>query len=49
MGGDCIVVSGISGRFPESENIQKFWDNLEAGVDMVTEDERRWPIGNIIN
>jgi len=42
---DEIVISGISGRFPESNSIAEFRDNLYAGVDLVTDDERRWPAG----
>ena len=42
---DDIVISGISGRFPESDNIDELRDNLYNNVDMVTEDERRWPFG----
>ncbi|CAG7724181.1 unnamed protein product, partial [Allacma fusca] len=37
-----IVISGMSGRFPESANLEEFRDNLFNGVDMVTEDDRRW-------
>lgn len=48
-GDDCqiedVVISGASGRFPESENIDEFERNLFSGVDMVTESDRRWPIG----
>ncbi|KAI1292128.1 Fatty acid synthase [Halotydeus destructor] len=40
-----IVISGISGRFPESDNIDELSDNLFNHVDMVTEDDRRWPKG----
>eukprot|EP00062_Callorhinchus_milii_P004539 gi/632943010/ref/XP_007886730.1/ PREDICTED: fatty acid synthase [Callorhinchus milii] len=40
-----IVVAGIAGRLPESDNLQEFWDNLINGVDMVTEDDRRWKPG----
>lgn len=42
---DEIVVSGISGRLPESNNLEEFWENLINGVDMVTEDDRRWTPG----
>lgn len=42
---DDIVVSGISGRLPESSNIDEFRNNLFNGVDMVTDDQRRWPSG----
>eukprot|EP00079_Xenopus_tropicalis_P028199 XP_012822994.1 PREDICTED: fatty acid synthase [Xenopus tropicalis] len=40
-----IVIAGMSGRLPESNNLQEFWDNLIQGVDMVTEDDRRWKPG----
>ena len=40
-----IVISGISGRFPESDNVDELAENLLNHVDMITEDERRWPIG----
>lgn len=42
---DDIVISGIGGRFPESDNIDELASNLLNGVDMVTRDGRRWPIG----
>ena len=44
-GKDEIVISGMSGRFPESDSIDEFADNLFNHVDMITEDDRRWPIG----
>lgn len=44
-----IVVAGISGRLPESDNLEEFWQNLFNGVDMVTEDERRWKPGILQN
>jgi fatty acid synthase len=42
---DEIVISGISGRFPESENFDEFAKNLFANKDLIKEDERRWPKG----
>ncbi|TNN50607.1 Fatty acid synthase [Liparis tanakae] len=42
---DEIVIAGISGRLPESNNLEEFWENLIGGVDMVTEDDRRWTPG----
>jgi hypothetical protein len=39
---DDVVISGLSGRLPESDNIAEFRDNLLKGFDMVTEDGRRW-------
>lgn len=40
-----IVITGISGRLPESSNIEEFKQQLFDGVDLVTDDERRWPSG----
>jgi len=40
-----IVISGISGRFPESDSFDELTKNLFEGVDMITEDDRRWPLG----
>ncbi|OTF75408.1 hypothetical protein BLA29_006605 [Euroglyphus maynei] len=39
-----IVISGISGRFPESDNMDEFAQKLFSGEDMVTKDDRRWPV-----
>ncbi|KAB7503647.1 Fatty acid synthase [Armadillidium nasatum] len=39
---DDVVVSGMSGRFPESSNVREFSRNLFEGIDMITEDDRRW-------
>ncbi|XP_074596262.1 fatty acid synthase-like [Brevipalpus obovatus] len=40
-----VVISGMSGRFPKSENIQEFTQNLFNGVDMVSSSEDRYPAG----
>ncbi|XP_018303406.1 fatty acid synthase [Mycetomoellerius zeteki] len=40
-----IVITGISGRLPESSNIEEFKENLMKEMDMVTDDERRWSSG----
>jgi len=40
-----VVISGVSGRFPESANIAEFREHLINGRDMVTEDDRRWKPG----
>lgn len=42
---DDVVISGMSGRLPESNSVAEFEKNLYDGVDMVTDDERRWPAG----
>ncbi|KAH8306772.1 hypothetical protein KR044_013278 [Drosophila immigrans] len=44
MDGD-IVISGLSGKLPESSNIEEFKQNLLRGIDMVTGDPRRWEAG----
>lgn len=40
---DEIVITGLSGRLPESSTIQEFKENLFNGIDMVNDDPRRWP------
>ncbi|CAG9862121.1 unnamed protein product [Phyllotreta striolata] len=42
---DDIVIAGLSGRLPESDTIDEFKRQLFDGVDLVTDDERRWPSG----
>ncbi|KAM5273320.1 fatty acid synthase [Ctenodactylus gundi] len=40
-----VVIAGMAGKLPESDNLQEFWANLIGGVDMVTDDDRRWKAG----
>ena len=40
-----VVISGIAGRFPSSDSVDEFKQNLYNGVDMVTSDSSRWPVG----
>lgn len=40
-----VVISGIGGRYPESDNIDELAQNLYEHVDMITEDDRRWTPG----
>ncbi|XP_063382180.1 fatty acid synthase-like [Cydia fagiglandana] len=40
-----VVLSGLSGRLPECDNIEEFTAKLFAGVDLITADERRWKPG----
>jgi len=40
---DGIAITGISGRYPNSNNVREFSDNLYNKVDMVDDDESRWP------
>ena len=42
---DDIVISGMGGRFPESDTVDEFADNLYNKVDMITLDNKRWPEG----
>jgi polyketide synthase PksN len=38
-----VAVIGISGRFPGADNIDRFWSNLEAGKNSITEvPPERW-------
>ena len=31
-----IAVIGMAGRFPGAKNLDRFWDNLEKGIEAVT-------------
>uniref|UniRef100_A0A0K0ESV2 Fatty acid synthase n=1 Tax=Strongyloides stercoralis TaxID=6248 RepID=A0A0K0ESV2_STRER len=44
-GQDDIVITGVSGRFPRSDNVAEFGEHLFAGEDLITEDDLRWPPG----
>ncbi|CAG7827172.1 unnamed protein product [Allacma fusca] len=46
IGNEEIVISGIAGRFPESANLEEFWNNLYNGVDMVTDIQDRWDVNS---
>jgi len=38
-----IAIIGISGRYPQAENLQEFWKNLQNGRDCITEiPSERW-------
>ncbi|EFN62855.1 Fatty acid synthase, partial [Camponotus floridanus] len=39
---DEIVISGIAGRFPESDNIKHLRENLLNKIDLGSNDNRRW-------
>ena len=40
---DPIAIVGLSGRYPESENIDAYWNNLREGKDCITEVPKdRW-------
>ncbi|GFO05493.1 fatty acid synthase-like [Plakobranchus ocellatus] len=40
-----IVIAGISGRYPESDSVTEFQENLMNKINMVTVDNRRWEPG----
>ncbi|XP_059050695.1 fatty acid synthase-like [Achroia grisella] len=40
-----VVMTGLSGRLPESDTIEEFAQRLFDGVDLVTADDRRWTPG----
>ncbi|KAM3957748.1 fatty acid synthase-like [Aphomia sociella] len=42
---DDVVMTGLSGRLPESDSIEEFAQQLFDGVDLVTADDRRWTPG----
>jgi len=44
-----VVISGLSGRLPESDNIAEFRKHLINGDDMITEDDRRWEPGQQVH
>ena len=41
-----VVISGISGNFPNSNNVAEFKENLLAGADM-TSSVNRWDTGKL--
>lgn len=44
---DEVVISGMSGRLPESDTINEFKEHLMNNEDMITDDGRRWTPGMI--
>ena len=45
MSANDIVISGMSGRFPLSDNVDELAKNLYEGIDMITDNDGRWPPG----
>ena len=40
---ELIAIVGVSGRYPESPNIETFWENLQKGKDCIIEvPKERW-------
>lgn len=42
MHAEDIAVTGIAGRFPNSDNLREFSNNLYNKVDMIDGEETRW-------
>lgn len=42
--GEEVVITGIAGRFPESDSVQHLKENLMNKVDMITENYSRWQL-----
>nr|XP_054925829.1 fatty acid synthase-like [Dermacentor andersoni] len=40
-----IIITGISGRYPQADSLSEFKEKLFGGVDLITDDEARWPRG----
>ncbi|CAK9800538.1 Fatty acid synthase [Anthophora quadrimaculata] len=40
--GEEVVITGLSGRFPKSDNVIELKDNLMNKVDLITENYSRW-------
>lgn len=38
-----VFVTGFGGRFPSSDSVRSFWQNLCDGVDLVTDSSGRYP------
>lgn len=43
--GEEIVISGIAGRFPDSDNMNQLRENLFNKIELVRADHGRWKIG----
>jgi hypothetical protein len=46
--GEEVVISGIAGAFPDSDNVYQLRDNLYNKVNMMTIDDRRWKLGQFL-
>jgi len=43
-----VVISGVAGVFPESDNVEELKELLFNKQNGITLDSRRWPLGEII-
>lgn len=45
-----VAIIGLSGRYPQADDIYQFWENLKAGRDCITEiPEERWDHSKYFN
>ncbi|XP_076764194.1 fatty acid synthase-like [Xylocopa sonorina] len=42
--GEEVVITGISGKYPESKNVLELKDNLMNKVDVITDNSSRWKL-----
>lgn len=45
---DDIVISGISGRFPNCDTFDEFKEKLFGGTDILAKEQSRWPDGKLL-
>ncbi|KAL1473895.1 hypothetical protein MTO96_038389, partial [Rhipicephalus appendiculatus] len=45
MEDDDVVITGFSARFPQADNLVELKEKLYGNVDLITDDEARWPRG----
>ncbi|KAJ8928309.1 hypothetical protein NQ314_019144 [Rhamnusium bicolor] len=38
-----IAITGVSGRFPNTNNVDQLKEALLNGTDLITDDHNRWP------
>lgn len=42
-----VVISGISGRFPDCESVEELKQKLFSKTNMISVDNRKWIAGNL--
>lgn len=43
--GEEVVLTGIAGVFPDSDNVMELGEKLFNKVDLISDDDRRWKLG----
>nr|XP_026498402.1 fatty acid synthase-like [Vanessa tameamea] len=44
--GDEVLITGISGYFPDSDSVKHLQENLFNKVDLISGDSRRWKLAH---